>query len=637
MKRFFQYILLTLFFLASGYLSAQDRYDKIENELKILAVDNPGLLNKVELSVSGVSLEEFIRSIANSNDLNLSVDEGLSVQIINNFSNVTVSDVLVFLAKKFDLELEFIGNIISISKHVPKQEEVQEEDDLRVIYQRNGDLLSLDLNKHALAEVVKKITKESNKNIILSPEVNGRQVSVFIKDMPFTNAMEKFAFANGMQSSLSDDGVYLLELKKANASPTNNPNLQNQTSNNVEDYKRKPVEGLFLEVNNISDIQVKGEDVAIDDIIKSILAELEVDYYLFDNLQGNKSINLNGASFDDILDHLFESTSFTFKKLNNIYIIGERKAEGLRKTTVYQFRNRSIEDIITYIPADLQEEVELKEFADLNSIVISGSVPQTEDLINFFEKIDQLVPVIAIDIIIVDYRKNRSITTGISAGLGTEPSGPTTGTILPDANFNFSAASINNVIENINEGSAVNLGKVTPNFNLSIQALETDGALQVRSTPKLATLNGHEAKLSIGNTEYYVVESNNVIGAQNPQNIITRNFESVDADLNITITPFVSGNDQITLNISVEQSDFTERISDEAPPGTVTRNFTSTLRVRNNEVVLLGGLEEKSRNDSGSGLPFIARIPVLKWIFGRRTRSRSTTQMNIFIKPTVIY
>ena len=536
------------------------------------------------------------------------------------------------------MKLEFIGNIISIGQYVEPIKVIEPKEKVPLItYKKNGDLLSLDLANDDLAKVIKKITDLSGKNIILSPEVKDKKVAVYIKEMPFENAIEKFAFANGMQSTLTEDNFFMLSIKSAIDNSKPQTDNQNSKSKNKSEYKREPVEGLFLEVKGIQNINVAAEDIPIDEIVKSILAELKINYYLYDNLQGNKTIHLKEASFEDILNSLFEATEFTYKKLNGIYLIGGRKEEGLRKTTVYQFRNRSIENILTYIPSDLQTEVQLTEFADLNSIVISGSVPQTDELINFFEKIDQVVPVIAIDIIIVDYRKNRSVTTGISAGLGTQPSGPTQGTILPDANFTFSASSLNKIISSINEGTAINLGKVTPNFNLSIQALETDGALQVRSTPKLATLNGHEARLSIGNTEYYVVENNNVIGAQNPQSFITRTFQDVTADLSVTITPFVSGNDQITMEIAVEQSDFTERISADAPPGQVTRSFTSTLRVKNNEIVLLGGLEERTKNDSGTGLPFIARIPVLKWIFGRRTRSKSKSQLNIFIKPTVIY
>lgn len=633
-------VLLGLFILLGSRGFSQGRVDQIEAQLKVIAVDNPGLNNLVELSVNGSSLDEFIRGIANTNDLNISVDDGLDVLIVNNFANVTVADVLVFLVKKYQLDIEFTGNIMSIGKYTPPAEAVKEikEKEIKVQYFKNTDFLLLDLDKDELSKVVRKITEVSGKNVVLAPQVADKKVSVFIKDVPFKNAIEKFAFANGMESLETEDNFFLLsekgkgdnpkELKTANQKPAKGGN---------EKYEREKVEGLFLKINGPNDIEIAAEDISIDEIVKALGAELEINYYLLANLQGNKSLNLKSSSFEDLLTNLFESTPYTFSKSNGVYLIGERKAEGLRRTMVFQLQNRSIEDLIKFIPSDLTKEVELKEFADLNSIVISGSVPQTEELVHFLEKIDQLVPMVAIEVIIVDYRKNRSVSTGITAGLGTEPSAATNGQILPDASFNFSSSSLNNVIGNINKGSTINLGKVTPNFYLSIKALETDGVLKVRSTPKLATLNGHEAELKIGNTEYYVNEQSIFQGSLSPQTQNNRTYVPVNADLSVKIKPFVSGNDQITLEISVEQSDFTERISEDAPPGKVTRSFTSMLRVKDSEIILLGGLEEKSTNDSGSGLPLIARIPILKWIFGNRTSAKSSSQLNIFIKPTVIY
>ena len=78
-------------------------------------------------------------------------------------------------------------------------------------------------------------------------------------------------------------------------------------------------------------------------------------------------------------------------------------------------------------------------------------------------------------------------------------------------------------------------------------------------------------------------------------------------------------------------------ISTTAPPGTINRDFQSLIRVKNGEMIMLGGLEENTNSSSGRGLPLISRIPVLKWIFGNRTKSKSENKLTIFIKPTIIY
>ena len=171
---------------------------------------------------------------------------------------------------------------------------------------------------------------------------------------------------------------------------------------------------------------------------------------------------------------------------------------------------------------------------------------------------------------------------------------------------------------------------------MSLKFLEENGVINTRSTPKLATLNGHEATMEIGNTEYYVIEQQTVQGVQNPIPIVTRNYESVEAKFSLNVKPMISADSLVTLEIDVEQSDFTARITPEAPPGTVTRKFNSIIRINDGEMVLLGGLEEKQNEDTGRGVPWVSRVPILKWFFSSKTYTNKKSRLNIFIKPTIV-
>jgi type II secretory pathway component HofQ len=116
----------------------------------------------------------------------------------------------------------------------------------------------------------------------------------------------------------------------------------------------------------------------------------------------------------------------------------------------------------------------------------------------------------------------------------------------------------------------------------------------------------------------------------------TRNWKSVKAELGVKITPNISADNNVTLAIEVNQSNFTARIEPDAPPGQVSRTFNSLIRVKDGDMILLGGLEEIKKQDTGSGVPFLARVPVLKWFFSRRLKDNSDKKLNIFIKPTII-
>lgn len=631
LTRYFLILLCSLSLLTAA--AQQDRLDKIEAYLKMLNKDVPGLNEKVELSVNGVSIQEFIRGLATAHNLNVSIDPGLNVTIVNNFSNATVSDVLLFLCRQYDLDITFIGNIMSFTKYVAplKEPEKPEPKKLKILYNDKTDFLSLDLKKDSLYAVAMEITRQSLKNVVLAPDLENKIVSCFIQNRPFKDALEKMAFANDLAITATEDNFYLIEKKKeeaasagkaAAAGKAGQPGPKNQ--------------GLKIKIDEKERITVQANDVAMAEVIESVSAELVKNYFLFSEPKGNTTLYIENATYSDFLTYLLNGSDFTFKKDSNIYLIGERKLERLRSTEVLSLQNRTVEKISEAIPAELKKDVDIKEFPELNSLILSGSHPRIEEIKRFVRDIDKVVPVVLIDVMVVDYKKSRTLATGISAGVGQTPKTPG-GSVYPGIDFTLSTDAINDLINSFNGFGFLNLGKVTPNFYLSIQALEEDGILKTRSTPKLATINGHEASLSIGQTEYYLEIANNVIGSQNPQNIISQQYKSVKADLSVTINPIVSGDGQVTLDIKVKQSSFTPRISPNAPPGTVTRDFQSLIRVRDQEMILLGGLEEKVTDETGSGFPFLSRVPVLKWIFGKRTRKHQKSKLNIFIKPTILY
>src|ERR1051326_2038793 len=125
---------------------SQDRFTAIEKKLEELRKDVPGLDDKVELSVNGVSIQDFIRGLAASNNLNVSVDPALTGKIFNNFSNVTVSEVLIFLCRKYDLDVNFIGSIMSFSQYVPPPKEAPKyvPKQLKISYDSITNYLSFD-------------------------------------------------------------------------------------------------------------------------------------------------------------------------------------------------------------------------------------------------------------------------------------------------------------------------------------------------------------------------------------------------------------------------------------------------------------------------------------------------------------
>jgi type IV pilus assembly protein PilQ len=242
---------------------------------------------------------------------------------------------------------------------------------------------------------------------------------------------------------------------------------------------------------------------------------------------------------------------------------------------------------------------------------------------------------VLIEVTLVDVRKGKTVKTGIKAGVA--DSVKTGGTILPGIDYTFGAKSINDFLSRLGRNNSVNLGRVTPNFYVGLSALEQSDNVEVRSVPKLSTLNGHTANLTIGSKRYYSTKTQNVIPSLTSQTVITEQFTPVEANLVINIRPIVSGDDQVTLNIQVDISDFIGNPPLNAPPPTSTSKFSSIIRAKNEDMIILGGLERTENSESGSGVPLLSRIPVIKWLFSSREKSNSKVVTIVFIKPTIMY
>lgn len=626
-------VIVLLILKTATLYAQQDRYVIIENKLKELATTSPGLNEKVELSVNAATIQDFLRGLATTNNLNVSIDEGLNARVVNNFSNVTVADVILFLCKKYDLDVSFIGNIMSFTKYIdpPIKTPPYVSKKINIVYDNSNDLLTMDLANDSLSLVAKEITKISQKNVVFAPDLASKIVNGYIQKMSFSSALDKFAFANDLKISSTNDNFYLIEKKDAISSSSGNGN-----NNNVTKQATNANQAIDLKINNnLITMDVANQPIA--NVLSAVSTELKVNYFLFTDPKGNTSLNIKDATYNEFLNLLFTSTDYTFKNENNIYLIGDRSIEGLRATKVITLKYRTIDKVIDFIPAELKKGVEVKTFMDQNSLIVSGSQPRIAELEAFIRDIDRIVPVISIEVMIVDVNNSHTVESGIKAGLGEKPA-TTGGSVFPELNLNLGAGSINSIISGINGLGIVNLGKVTPNFYMNLRLLEQNGDVKINSTPLLSTLNGNKATMSIGETRYYQENNTNVISTQSTTTVQSKIYKPLQAEFSMSINPTVSGDEQITLEISVKQSSFTNQSSGEGSPfNSTSRDFQSLIRVKNQEMIMLGGLDNDTRNSSSTGVPVLSRIPIIRWFFSSRSKTKAKSKLTIFIKPTVIY
>ena len=629
MKKIYLLICVGLLCCICGDLHAQssetERIAQVRARLDTLILRDTTYLSEVDLSVGQVSLSELLRSVAQVGGVNLSVQDGANLLVSCNFSRARIADLILFLCEQYGLDIRVVGNIVSI---FPYQAPIAPPPVPSIVYNRADSTLSYDLIAVPLREVARRLTDSSGVNLIVPQTLYDRPISGYVSSMPFSEALSVLAEINKLEvAPVKGNGAWMF------AEPIPVGGGQPST---VQNYvRRRQFAPAQLAIDSMGRITAMIDRGNIYDIILDVCEQLKLDYFFITPVNAQTCIYLKNTDVKTLFDLLLTGTAYTYYEEGGVYMFGEAKREGIFSTRIIPMRYRTVDKLIDVIPENLKKGVQIAAFGDLNSMIASGDQRHVARVEQFLHEIDKTVPLITIEVMIVDASKDVILEAGLGLGVGTSPT-QTSGTLSPGIDMTLGSGAVNNLVDKVNGLGIIRLGKVTPNFYASLKAMEENGTIELRSTPKLSTLNGHEAVLSSGEMQYYKETNNTYMGTQNPVQSTSYVWKSVEATMTLSITPYVSEDGHITMTIDLSQSEFTDRTEKEAPPGTTTRSFRSMVRVRNEEMVLLGGIDRQSHEKSSQGLPFIARIPVLKWIFGMHKNNKQERRLNVFIKPTVI-
>jgi type IV pilus assembly protein PilQ len=598
-----------LFSQSTATIGTKDYLDKL-SEAQI-----PNLNKEVDLSVNDLPLKEFVRILANNTGINIVVDNNANWKINNNFSRVKAKDVLFYLCNEYGLQVISTGSILQL-KMLPK-----DQGTIEILYFSESRKITIDSKNIPLKDFFKELSAKCGVNFSISPNLKETRINCFINSSDFDNAIKKIGYENNLNIEKENDNLYIVD------------ELIDIKNTPVFETKKNRIKSNLRVVNDHGLFSIFSENEPLDNILSEMSANADFQFFYLTPVDLKVSLNVTNEEIEDILNLIFKASDYSYKIKGEKIFIGNRKENLLKSCELFKFNNRRVDSITFQIPKPLINSIEVEEFVELNSLILWGNTDDLVEFKDFLKQLDQSVPLVIIDVIIIDVSKIYDIETGLEAGLSSTAKS-TLGLINPGLDLLLSSSSVNNVLNSI---GLANLGRVAPNFYVKLKALETDGVIEIRSTPQLSTLNGHSAFLSIGKVEYYREELSNIYGSMSPQLQTQYQYKPVEAKLKIEIRPFVTGNGEVILDISFSQSDFTERISEFAPPGVVSRDFQSKISVKNQEMILLGGLEEVSTEDNRKGWPILSRLPVLKWIFASKSTNSTKKHLSVFIKPTILY
>ena len=182
---------------------------------------------------------------------------------------------------------------------------------------------------------------------------------------------------------------------------------------------------------------------------------------------------------------------------------------------------------------------------------------------------------------------------------------------------------------------ALTLGRITNNYFLSatLTAAASEGKAKVLSDPKIATLNNQAASINVTTQIPYVTSNVSSTGVQ------TQSVSYASTGIMLSVTPSINADGRILLQImpTVSQPSVTASASaSTGAPAIDSRNANTTVLVRDGETIVIGGLINDAFQDTISKVPLLGDIPILGWLFKKKTKTRVRNELLIFVTTRVM-
>jgi MSHA biogenesis protein MshL len=197
-------------------------------------------------------------------------------------------------------------------------------------------------------------------------------------------------------------------------------------------------------------------------------------------------------------------------------------------------------------------------------------------------------------------------------------------------------------------GGQTNITVSDGNFSAVMSFMDTQGDLNVLSSPRVTAINNQKAVIKVGTDEYYVTDVSSVTGSSDNSNAspdveLTPFFSGISLD----VTPQISDDGQVLLHVHPAVIDVETEIK-EINLGDVggilqlplakssIRESDSIIRAKDGDVVVIGGLMKSQTVDQVSKVPLFGDIPGLGHLFRNVTKLTVKTELVILLKPTIV-
>ncbi len=411
-----------------------------------------------------------------------------------------------------------------------------------------------------------------------------------------------------------------------------------------------------IELAPISNIPITVKLTEDSKVIYQTIGQLAGINVLFDPDYQSKRIKveLNGVTLQDALEIAALSSKTFWRPVtpNTIFVAQDNpaKRKELEQSVLKTFylsnisQPTELQDVVNAIRAVLDVQ-RVQQLLSQNALVVRGTPDQIALAEKLVDDLDKARPEVLVDIAVLQISKDRSRTLGFSppssatvtlqSNVSTSTSSSTSSTTTTGTTSSSSGTGLElNTLGNLNATDfQVSIGSA----NLS--AVMGDNDTKMLQNPQVRALDNQKATLKIGERVPVATGSFQPgIGGVGINPLVNTQFQYLDVGVNIDVTPHVHADRDITLKIVMEISSVVGQssIGGISQPIIGQKKVEHEIRLRDGEPSLIGGIMDDSQTRSLAGIPGLAQIPLIRYLFGQETKDHEQDETVFAITPHIV-
>lgn len=420
-------------------------------------------------------------------------------------------------------------------------------------------------------------------------------------------------------------------------------------------------------------IDLDFKDADIHNILR-LLAEVGgVNVVTSDDVSGTVTIRMRNAPWDEALETILQSKNLGMVRRSNLIRVApvealekEREAALARRKLQEQLASvetrlvpvsyASAQDLSPRVKELLSGRGSVSVDERTNMLIVRDIVSSLEDVEELVRSLDAQTPQVLIEARVIEASSQYARDIGIQWGgdaVWSAANGNPTGINFPAnvgiAGGNYDAQTPTQglnpyanpvatpnyavnlpAVTGAGQGGALGMtfGSLNGAFNLSVRisAAESSGTVRIISSPRILTLDNHEAAISQGTLIPY-----SQVSAQGVQTAFQ------EAKLELRVKPHVTSDGSITMRVKITRAepDFT-RTGPRGDPTIRKREAETNLLVNDGDTAVIGGIYTRNSGRNKNQVPFFGDIPILGVLFQRRRTTDDRTEMLIFLTPRIV-